>query len=273
MARNYAALPYEYIEEMAELDDETFGRMVRYLMLYSRDGTLPGLTGLEAVIFQRMKMQEDRYKESYDNLSSTRSAAGKAGAATRWNDGGNSKRKAKHSNSSDPIANDSKNGKAIASDSKAMASDSKAIASDSKAMASDSKAMASDSKNGNTETETDTDPLATNVAGGEREKRRSRFSPPTRIEVAEYCAQHGYRVDPKRFCNHYESNGWKVGRNPMKDWKAAVRNWDMREGGSTASRETDNQRYSRQLQELIEADAMGGEGLDPWGSGEAAGGY
>lgn len=254
MARNYAALPYEYIEEMAELDDETFGRMVRYLMLYSRDGTLPGLTGLEAVIFQRMKMQEDRYKESYDNLSSTRSAAGKAGAATRWNDGGNSKRKAKHSNSSDPMANDSKNGKAIAND---------------------GKAIANDGKNGNTETETDTDtdPLATNVAGGEREKRRSRFSPPARVEVAEYCAQQGYRVDPDRFCDYYESNGWKVGRNPMKDWKAAVRNWNKREGGSTASRETDNQRYSRQLQELIEADAMGGEGLDPWGSGEAAGGY
>lgn len=242
MARNYAALPYEYIEEMAELDDETFGRMVRYLMLYSRDGTLPGLTGLEAVIFQRMKMQEDRYKESYDNLSSTRSAAGKAGAAIRWSDSKNNKY----------MANDSKNSKAIANA---------------------SSAIASDSKNSNTETETKTDTQATTVAWEGKEKRRRRFSPPAREEVAEYCAQRGNQVDPDHFCDFYESNGWKVGRNPMKDWKAAVRNWEKRDRETCVKSETDNQRYSRQLQELIEADAMGGEGLDPWGSGETAGGY
>jgi hypothetical protein len=33
-------------------------------------------------------------------------------------------------------------------------------------------------------------------------------------------------VDPERFFNYYTSNGWKVGKNPMKDWKAAVRSWE-----------------------------------------------
>ena len=33
-------------------------------------------------------------------------------------------------------------------------------------------------------------------------------------------------VNPELFINHYESNGWKVGKNPMKDWKAAVRTWE-----------------------------------------------
>ena len=41
-------------------------------------------------------------------------------------------------------------------------------------------------------------------------------------------------MDAQRFIDYYTSNGWKVGRNPMKDWKAAVRTWER--GDSTASR-------------------------------------
>ena len=52
-----------------------------------------------------------------------------------------------------------------------------------------------------------------------------RFAPPTREEVAAYIAEKGYHVDPDRWMAYYESNGWKVGRNPMKDWRAAVRTW------------------------------------------------
>jgi hypothetical protein len=60
----------------------------------------------------------------------------------------------------------------------------------------------------------------------EKVKRESRrFTPPTREEVAAYIAEKGYSVDPDRWMAHYESNGWKVGPNPMKDWKAAVRTW------------------------------------------------
>lgn len=60
----------------------------------------------------------------------------------------------------------------------------------------------------------------------EKVKRESRrFTPPTREEVAAYIAEKGYRVDPDRWMAYYESNGWKVGRNPMKDWKAAVVTW------------------------------------------------
>ena len=60
----------------------------------------------------------------------------------------------------------------------------------------------------------------------EKVKRESRrFTPPARDEVAAYIAEHGYRVDPDRWMAYYESNGWKVGKNPMKDWKAAVRTW------------------------------------------------
>ena len=54
----------------------------------------------------------------------------------------------------------------------------------------------------------------------------SRFKPPTVEEVAAYCLERGNHIDPQRFVDHYTSNGWKVGKNPMKDWKAAVRTWE-----------------------------------------------
>ena len=58
---------------------------------------------------------------------------------------------------------------------------------------------------------------------------RKRFTAPTKEEVIAYCKERGNRVDPERFIDYYTSNGWKVGKNPMKDWKAAVRTWERSE--------------------------------------------
>ena len=67
---------------------------------------------------------------------------------------------------------------------------------------------------------------------------RHRFSPPSVEDVREYCKEKGYNVDPERFVDYYISNGWKVGRNPMKDWQAAVRSWERKEkpNGKTESK-------------------------------------
>lgn len=56
---------------------------------------------------------------------------------------------------------------------------------------------------------------------------KKRFAPPTRQNVADYVAEKGYgNVDIDRFMDYYTSNGWMVGKNKMKDWRAAVRNWN-----------------------------------------------
>lgn len=60
---------------------------------------------------------------------------------------------------------------------------------------------------------------------------RSRFAKPTLDEVESYCRERGSVVDPGAFVDHYESNGWRVGRNPMKDWKSAVRTWEKNDLG------------------------------------------
>lgn len=54
---------------------------------------------------------------------------------------------------------------------------------------------------------------------------RYRFVPPTVEEVEDYINERGYSVDAHKFVDYYTSNGWRVGKSPMKDWRAAVRNW------------------------------------------------
>lgn len=57
-----------------------------------------------------------------------------------------------------------------------------------------------------------------------------RFKPPTVEEVEAYCVERNNRVDPERFVDYYTANGWVQGKGkPIKDWKAAVRNWERNE--------------------------------------------
>lgn len=62
--------------------------------------------------------------------------------------------------------------------------------------------------------------------------RSKRFVPPTVDEVRAYCQERGNCVNPQRFVDYYSSNGWMVGKNKMKDWKAAVRTWEQKESNS-----------------------------------------
>ena len=84
MARNYAALPHEYLEEMDVLSDEEFGRLCRALLHYSMTGEEAQLEGAERVLLKRVYLQEQRFQKSYDEQSNSKREAGKKGAAKRW---------------------------------------------------------------------------------------------------------------------------------------------------------------------------------------------
>lgn len=78
-------------------------------------------------------------------------------------------------------------------------------------------------------TETQTKPSQSKPS---QTKGVGRFAPPSRAEVAEYASAYASEkgldpggFDADRFVDYYTANGWKVGRNPMRDWKAAVRDW------------------------------------------------
>jgi hypothetical protein len=64
------------------------------------------------------------------------------------------------------------------------------------------------------------------IQEGDKPQKRKRFIPPTLEEVQAYCNERNNNVDPQHFIDYYTSNGWQVGKNKMKDWKAAVRTWE-----------------------------------------------
>ena len=68
--------------------------------------------------------------------------------------------------------------------------------------------------------------LTMNPTNEGTKERRSRFVPPTLDELTAYANEIGFR-DVAKWMNHYASNGWMVGKNKMKDWKACVRNWNL----------------------------------------------
>lgn len=150
----------------------------------------------------RPKMEED--VASYEETVKKRSEAGKAGAKKRWND-------------------DSKTWQSIANDSKCYSDDSKTWQSIA-----------------DTDTDNDTDTVNNNILRESVKEKRQHFTPPTREEIAEYCRVQELTVDADRFVDYYTSNDWMVGKNKMKDWKAACRNWSRSQKKETAAKAKTN---------------------------------
>ena len=61
-----------------------------------------------------------------------------------------------------------------------------------------------------------------------RGEKAKRFYPPTIDEVKQYCEERKNNIDPMAFIDFYSSKGWMIGKNRMKDWKAAVRTWERK---------------------------------------------
>jgi hypothetical protein len=101
-------------------------------------------------------------------------------------------------------------------------------------------------------------------------EKRDRFSPPSVEEVAAYCKERGNKVNAQTFVDFYSAKGWKVGQNPMKDWKACVRTWEQRDnyGGTTPQRprllraqDYKQREYSgKQLESVLGVDDIYAEG-------------
>lgn len=106
----------------------------------------------------------------------------------------------------------------------------------------------------------------TKVSSISKEKTVARFVKPTLDEVRAYCSERGNSVDPETFMDFYESKGWKVGNQGMKDWRAAVRTWERSRGGYTpvASQRrkmtTDPEKRGRYVNEDGSIDLLGGMG-------------
>jgi len=92
----------------------------------------------------------------------------------------------------------------------------------------------------------------------EVKKSKAHFVPPTLQEVREYCLERKNKVDPEQFIDFYSSKGWKVGSQPMKDWKAAVRTWEKRDSTHQSEQKARN-KFNRFEQRDYDFDALEAE--------------
>ena len=83
-----------------------------------------------------------------------------------------------------------------------------------------------------------------NINKKEKIQKKKTFIPPTAEQVEAYCLERKNKVDAQRFVDYYTSNGWQVGKNKMKDWKATVRTWERNayDGGHNGQRRDNSRR-------------------------------
>ena len=179
-------------EVIEPLQDAEKGRLFDMMLLYAEEGTDPGnFAGNERFVWPAAKQIIDLAAEKAEKLRQNGSKGGTA---------------------------KSENMKALANDSNSY----QTVANDSKDNQSEAKGSHKEKKRNNNKKE-----------GNEKEAINivplKRFVPPTEDEVALYCVERRNHVNAQKFVDYYSSNGWKVGRNPMKDWKAAVRTWERSE--------------------------------------------
>ena len=172
-----------------KMNNEQAGELIKAIYAYQKDPDAVPEDPALAFVFELIKQQLDADSQRYKEACAARSEAGKKGGRPKAN----------------------------ASDKKQM------VSTESKK----SKCFSEKAKKADNDNEYDNDLKKENTIDGVKEKR---FAPPALENVSEYCREMGYtNVDAERFIDFYTSNGWMVGKNRMKDWKAAVRNWDRRE--------------------------------------------
>lgn len=79
-----------------------------------------------------------------------------------------------------------------------------------------------------------------------KEQKRERFTPPKLHEIEQLIMNKNYQnVNPDKFFNHYESNGWMVGKNKMKNWQAALRKWNADDINNSKFKKYKNEQNER----------------------------
>lgn len=192
-------------ELITNLPDDMAGALIKSVISYAIDGEErdtddPAIKAMFAMI--KAKLDEDA--AAYEEAIKQRSEAGKKAMAKRW---GN---------------NATKDNGVITKDNGVITDDNGVKQSVTKITVSESVSVS--------ESESVSENENVNVSPTEKKKRgRTPFTPPSVDEVRAYCLERGNNVDPETFVDFYSSKGWRVGNNPMKDWRASVRTWEKRD--------------------------------------------
>ena len=200
MRKNSFVIYTDCLEQLEVIPDAERGVLFLEVLKYARTGVVPTIENpfLKA-LFLGFKNQIDRDTAKYNEVCKKRAEAGRNGGNQRV---ANLKIQATQSNCNQNQANASNCLKVEAN-------------------ASNTQANQADSVNGSVN--------VYDIDINKSKGKTSRFTPPTLQEVENYIKEKGYSVDAEAFIAFYDSNGWLVGKNKMKDWKAAMVTWQKRE--------------------------------------------
>lgn len=197
MALTYLKIFADMEETLSLYSDEERGRLLSAMMAYSFRGEEPEFTGAERFVWPMLRNHIDSCEERSEKMK----ANGKRGGKSE----------------SKPEATESKDKQMEANESKAEQTDSK------------TKPIQEQEQDHEQEHVHDQDQKSTRG-------KRTRFVPPTPQEVQAYMLeQGGTHIQAAKFHAYYSSNGWKVGKGPMKDWKSAARGWILRDKDNSFS--------------------------------------
>lgn len=195
--RSSFILLLEHVHTMEELTDAEFGTFIRAYAAYVEDGTEPAFTDRSMrMMWKTVKAFDEMNCKKFEDTSEKRREAARKGNEKRWHSDNGHRKNCNCEICDNPIANDSKNRLSVSESVSESVSDIESI-----------DAFASPSP-----------------------RASKRFSPPGLEEIEAYFAEKGgTAAQAERFRDFYESNGWKVGKNPMKSWKAAASGWMSRD--------------------------------------------
>lgn len=192
MALEYIPFYYSYRKKLEKLSDQEVGRLVRSLLEYGETGETEELAGRESIAFDFIADDINRAKAAYEE----RCAKNQRNIEKRY-------ARQDDTNVYDGIRTNTNVYETY-----------------------QTKDKTKDKTKNKTKNKTKDNSLPPN---GVSDTRAKRFTPPTLDDVSAYIRERGSNVDAQRFLDFYTAKGWMVGKNRMKDWKAAVRTWEKRD--------------------------------------------
>lgn len=193
--RSSFILLLEHVHTMEELTDAEFGAFIRAYAAYVEDGTEPAFIDRSMrMMWKTVKAFDEMNCKKFEDTSEKRREAARKGNEKRWHSDNEHRKNRNCEICDNPIANDSKNRLSV----------SESVS------------------------ESDIENIDASASSSPRASKR--FFPPGLEEIEAYFAEKGgTAAQAERFRDFYESNGWKVGKNPMKSWKAAASGWMSRD--------------------------------------------
>ncbi len=236
-------------EALKDLPPEQYGRVMFAINEYALNGTEPELTGCEKAFFMLMRPQIDANTKRRENgMNGGRPLKQKPTVSENTqkqkpmvfeNEPEQKPTVIENSGFEKPNVNANENENVNANDNaNENANANSGVSEETPGGSGGTPASAPDTPTPVPEKGTLSEPFPVHESPPEKPKSSPRFIKPTVEEIREYCAERQNHLDAQSFFDFYESKGWMIGKDKMKDWRACIRTWEQRRKGEQSGGRT-----------------------------------